>query len=93
MQTKLNISDSDILQGFGNFAEKTLKDFGCAGAAVAVIKDGEVILSRGMDTGILKQKNRWILIHFLPSVRHPKLLPLLTWEFWQIRESLIGTNL
>ena len=56
MQTKLNISDSDILQGFGNFAEKTLKDFGCAGAAVAVIKDGEVILSQGYGYRDIKTK-------------------------------------
>jgi len=35
------------LEGFDTFAEATLKDWTVPGAAVVVVKDGEVVLSRG----------------------------------------------
>ncbi|MEM5775215.1 MAG: serine hydrolase, partial [Anaerolineaceae bacterium] len=47
MSTDQTVGTPEMLKDFDALAEKTLQDFACAGAAVAVIKDGAVILSKG----------------------------------------------
>ncbi len=47
MSIDQKVDTPEMLKGFDALAEKTLQDFACAGAAVAVIKDGAVVLSKG----------------------------------------------
>ncbi len=47
MSIDQKVDTPEALKDFDALAEKTLQDFACAGAAVAVIKDGAVILSKG----------------------------------------------
>jgi len=46
-ETWTPVGAAQALDGFDNFVEATLKDWTVPGSAVVVVKDGEVILSRG----------------------------------------------
>ncbi len=49
-------ADKPGLDGFDSFAEQALKDWKCAGFAIAVVQDGKVILSKGY--GLRDVKNQ-----------------------------------
>lgn len=56
MGKDVEMNEDKVFEGFDALAEKALKDFSCVGAAVAVIKEGKVILSKGYGYRDLKTK-------------------------------------
>ena len=56
MSKDIGQNNNKAFEGFTELVGKMLQDFGCAGAAVAVIKDGEVILSKGFGYRNIKTK-------------------------------------
>lgn len=61
-----------VISSLQTTIEKMMKDLHVPGAAVAVIKDGEVIVSEGFGYRDSKQKNRLRLKHALQLDLRPR---------------------
>ena len=56
----------ELLKGFDKFINRGLKEMNVPGVAVAVIKDGEVILAEGYGFADLEKKTKMTADHILP---------------------------
>src|SRR5690242_18347572 len=58
-QTSQSPETTTQLQGFNDFVRTTMQDWKLPGLAIAIVKDGEVILSQGFGKRNVAQANRW----------------------------------